>query len=416
MKINLNIYLTTITVFCFLQITSQNSTKNDFKKMSNADLILKYYGDTLLRSNCVRYAAVVKNSSSKFEIEIGVNEYNCINLSDSIPDCDILTRNFPANIIPTSFPIPNNWNISKCNNLNKIDVTKKNNYRVKSKRIEITKKLSNQFYSNRNENIDNEFIKPKEKTKTQLLNYVPSISLRDWVYKKPSNHSIRIKDGDLGSLGAIFELQEYPDELFGITNWHVLNGKLNDTVFSSNDYPIGNIFWTAKNSLFEAAFVRFNTKTKILFKQKYNQVIPKFLIKKEITFTDYGHHHGAGSDKDRFAKVFSNNAHVKVFSDLFTPRNRIFKKQILFNNLSKKGDSGTILRSLNVSEILNPNIKCLGLIIADNYSITLKDKKKQLLTVSNNLTNIFDIVFDNQEYIFDPLKGKTPVYIFKLKK
>ncbi|WP_298903722.1 hypothetical protein [uncultured Psychroserpens sp.] len=177
-----------------------------------------------------------------------------------------------------------------------------------------------------------------------------------------------------GTVGGLFSLSKFPNELFGISNWHVIkgkSGKLGDPIYKhyidsrgrfEDKRIVGNLFWASKFNEIDAAIFHFNfdsIKDEILKKDILRGVpiinkigvpeIGKRVLKKGVR---------TGETE---GKILSDNTTIKF--EIEHGKNKeikIFRNQIMVEKISDDGDSGSILFS--------EDKKAIGLIFASNNS------------------------------------------------
>ncbi|WP_299556050.1 hypothetical protein [Seonamhaeicola sp.] len=265
---------------------------------------------------------------------------------------------------------------------------------------------------------DFEILKTYETRKFTLIDpydeteeILPSKSLKSGLH-------IGNKERSGGTLGAVFQLEGFPNEYFGISNWHVLAydielggdivqpGKDNyDSYKPLEKYKCGRLFWRCLDKRREVAFVHFNNfdrfdKHHIENRENYCGIklsgnlrdVPP--IGKKLNKCNY-----LNSSNN---EVLSRNATVKVEDTRFYSVGResfkIFKNQILLKNELESGNSGSVLTFKE-----DNNIGAVGLLFCKT-----EDYK---MSVANNLSHIFNTCFDDfhPDYREIYYKAKIPM-------
>ncbi|WP_074408769.1 hypothetical protein [Aquimarina megaterium] len=202
---------------------------------------------------------------------------------------------------------------------------------------------------------------------------------------------IGTKNSSSGTLGGIFFLEDFPDHLFGISNWHVLTeevglgGPITNGVGNSNkEAQIGTLFWESLDHDKEVAFVLFN---KDYFKSISNTNACGYKLNGKICFPEIGMEVvtcGITSTKGYSSsrEIYSSNSIIKINEGQYKSHN-IFYNQILIKNLSNSGDSGSL--------ISNKKGEVVGLIFAETKEI--ENTHLDNITVANNIQHIFNKTF-----------------------
>lgn len=170
------------------------------------------------------------------------------------------------------------------------------------------------------------------------------------------------KHKSAGTLGAVFQLEEFPDEYFGISNWHVLayGIKLGDDIIQpgknsygasiSSKHECGYLFWRCLDEQREAAFVHFNKLDR--FDNHHEKIRTNYcnniLSGKVIPVPNIGEElkncNRLGQGK---REILSRNITVKVYDPKLAPEEdryiKVFKNQILLKGNFRNGNSGSIL-------------------------------------------------------------------------
>ena len=344
--------------------------------------VLDYYEHMFFRSPHVIYAALVQKTlghQAFFQLEIGVNS-NSIKIEDWDPK-STLNLDFPENIIPRHLLMLDPMSFGPFY------------YDTESTPFSI-------------QNIDDTVIKNTNSLLTSIVyltgDPVPTIHKEikeiDWINQPIGSQYICDKRRKLtGTLGSFFYLEEAPDTLFGISNWHVCGArksKIGDPVFMGKPKDklgeLGKLYWFEIDTNKEVAFIKINDN---LHRDLITMYCDDFPILK-LGSPEVGqlvYHRGAGSrnGNTEFMKssIHSINATIKIYSTRYGNSFRIFKNQILVNTpFSEDGDSGAILFSK--PEI---NSQAVGLIFASPYVFKIAGKNVSTkFTVANHLSNIFN--------------------------
>ncbi len=328
---------------------------NQFKYHSKAeaDKALEYWGHFLLENiKNSRYVAVVENNDLEYKYKLELGQ---LNENESIS---------PENCAPK---------ILSNSNINNDIIRKLNNDDFK---FNISKRQISEFFLG----YDDESRYENKDFNDDILRAGSLIG----------NNSILP-----GTLGGIFQLEEFPEEYFGITNWHVIGIgiELGDPIYlhtTDNDnesFNCGKLFWKNIDPQKEIAIVHFD-------KSKFQSIEPINIcgysfsgkISSPIVNTDVkkcGASSSCGNEINNceLKKIHSSNAIVKIYT--YTGYS-IFENQILIDEFTVNGDSGSL--------IVNKTNDVVGLFFA-----TTEDKKG--FSVANNITNIFNHEFINSQIV-----------------
>ncbi|WP_459212929.1 hypothetical protein [Aquimarina rhabdastrellae] len=324
--------------------------------------------DFIKNHNSIRYLAVVKEDSNSFKIEIGKKENTqedlykkLINLliqrSDSLPSSDF--KNFCLN----------------CRDHSLED-------------IKLLFKLKNveRFTSEYSTQNDRPFSFSKE--------------LKGGISISHEN------SGSVGTLGGLFKLNDYPNTLFGITNWHVASGAGIDlgkkiihpafSTFNSSksvpNYICGQLSWHCLDDYREAAIIQFYDLKETQFEKTSSTNTCGYAIKsiEKPSFDSKvkicGYKSGCNKNDNECTpySIHSTNATIKVHNSNYGNASNgyndtiLFKKQILVKDISTDGDSGSLL--------VNEQNNAIGLIFAKTTTV----KNIANICVANNINTIFN--------------------------
>lgn len=203
-----------------------------------------------------------------------------------------------------------------------------------------------------------------------------------------------------GTIGAIVKLEGYKNELFLLSNWHVLmgeTGKIGDPIVDSKGNIIGELFWAVYNDFYDLALAKITCND---FKNNHVEIRPLEDLD-EIKIDTHIKKYGAITDING-SEIYSKNAFVKI--TLSDDRNKVFKNQILTNYISKKGDSGSLV-------LTGDSNKALGVIfagdgkdisVANHIHLLVKDIQIPAYRYSMNGYNVqmpsikFDSIFTSK--------------------
>lgn len=356
----------------------------------NAIEALEYYESLLMRSLDVIYVAVVKENSCYHEcykLEIAVSS-DRVDFDSSITPTMAINRDFKEHQIPIDLPIPSQFMQAVYNKEHIID-SSESFYTYGSIIVEKIKldeeeslKTSKSFYDS--------YSKNKRSN---------NLSLKNWL-KIPYGSQPIYSDKSEGTLGGCFTLKEFPDKILGITTWHSFsnNEVLGEKIYldESNLIEIGKSFWKKINLFYEVGFIELDIKvidkifSKCINKSKWRIGKPKIgaVVKRQ----GYGSYIAMKGVKQsnifEIPKIFSTNATVRVYQNNYENQHKIFKNQILIQDLSTDGDSGAILVSENKNKTKQ---KAIGIMFS-NLGVfepggNVNTYKR--VTVASNLKKIF---------------------------
>lgn len=351
-----------------------------------ANEVLEYYERFLLRCEHIIYIAVVNGTNNNYSLEIGIKYigYNYtpeipnsekVHLDSNLSDIDIYLGKFKDNTIPTSFPIPSVFEAEIKEQYIRLepDYERKDLDKIKSSKslkINVSVVKNNKKEAVNIENIKRKKIKNDRSIKIESLN------------KK-------------ATLGAIFKILEFPNDLFGITNQHLFeyeNAKLGDPVWNGNKQElIGNLFWMADDIYREVAIIKMNNE----FKERYesSRYSPLLISKPKIGMKVF--HNGITNYfKNPISEIISNNATVRIKDNEDNDGWALYKKQILISDNTVPGDSGSF--------VLNNKNEVVGLNFAKTHprKVVLGLVEEREFSVANNINMILNYKFQNMQEIF----------------
>lgn len=302
--------------------------------------ILKF-GDFLIKRKGIRYVAIVKDDKSDnnedYMIEVGVDS---IELQLSIHENEHshpLFRNPILSEISDDFILTDDI---------KFFLQKKYYDHEISKEVRISKDLK---------------LRETDVIKLQGINLNPGQGILNSKF-----------DIEMGTIGAVVELENYENEFFLLSNWHVLmgeNGRIDDEILDENKKKLGKLFWGIHNKYYDLALA------KVTNEKVYEKI-------KEITHIDSpsqikidGNIKKFGNKTDlNSSNIYSKFAYVKIGYDS-DKEPYYFKNQIITDFMSLKGDSG----SLVLDEDSN---KSIGVIFAgDSKRISIANYLYPLLNI-----------------------------------
>lgn len=401
---------------------------NFYNTESDANEVLDYYENLILRSKHVLYIAVVKKQEI-YQIEIGISESNSVKIIDIDPQ-DAYFGNFPPNEIPEYLPIPSQFKfiLQEYYKLSNNNIKTNENTRLyssifKNASIRIEKKdFKKSSTSEDLKSLESTDIKSSENKET-IIKLNSERNKDPWFVNYPyGGQPIKYHLGGTGTLGAIFKLMEFPGKLFGISNWHVLVGSkklLGKDIFSPEKASLnnkktkrGHLFWSGLNINIEAAFMEFNGDIKNIIdkyqaKSDYtNWVLGQPKIGMLVNHKGYGTGNGKeenSTEKTINPKIYSVNATVRIDISNYKENNgkKIFKNQILIKERNTtNGDSGSlvIVNDKGEPKVVGLNFAGINGFISDE-TINKNDLEFKY-SVANNLNLIFNTKFSNKQEVF----------------
>ncbi|WP_160114510.1 hypothetical protein [Aquimarina sp. AU474] len=350
-----------------------------------ANRVLEHYENYLMRSIYVKYLAVVKSVTypDRYTIEIGVTGVGKVELDENIDVQRAYEGRFPENKIPKLLPIP-----------------PKNKNKIIPRDTKIITVDEIKTLDVEDKNIFEKGIF------TEIIN--PNINYKDWFSFPYGAQPIYSKNQkDKGTLGAVFRLKDFPDELFGISNWHVISGKtsnLGDKVYDSDSNKIGSLFWHSFDIYREVAFVKFDPKIAEKMIKTYNlSCKPELMItrpKLNMNVQQLGQATSLNNNRTpKRSTIHSLNATIRISdSDDYDNGRKIFKKQLLIKHFSRPGDSGALVHTIK-----GKKTKAIGSIFALTPKLlNVFDSNDQVIqyTVANNIFYIFNKLFDQKQEVY----------------
>ena len=393
-----------------------------YNSIKQANEVLEYYETLILRSEKVKYIAVV-DSENGFKIEVGCDIGNNITIDNDISLINAYLGDFPQTKIPGKLPVPSEFKHKLKFYLKNSDCKEnsKSNDQMRNESL-------NKFYvstsivefknSSRNDSEKSGFKNRQEKTlfidqinpDTDLNVDIPD----PWLIYPYGGLPINSDLEEIGSLGAIFKLLEFPCKLFGLSNWHILTGfneKLGQPIFSPKNYPYGSqqierghLFWANVNTNHEAGIVEFNDPTSDLLsehflKEEHNWSLSEPKIGMEVFH--FGLTQSKKNNKNsEIPKIHSVNATVRIVDTRFRNSKRIFKNQILVPQYSSGGASGSLMltKQQDETKAIGLNFASIDGFIVDSNLNT--EDIKITYSVANNLNSIFNTSFKKKQEVF----------------
>ncbi len=355
-------------------------TNQTFANEEQADEVLEYYENFILRCTYVAYIAVVKEGYN-FKIEIGINSIGKgkvkYDKTRKLSPLDVLQGKFDANIIPSYFPIPSEF---------------KHKIKTSSKalilyNINFVSSCAIQTKSNSSD---------KKKIKTKFL--------REKVKK---SYFVKNIHNTACTMGSTFKLLQFPNDIFGITNQHLFSyqdARLGDCVYNENDEIIGESFWVTKDYDKEVAIIKicknhhkdysnFDTQLPLGFPQIGMKVIHNGFSSNSKINSGHKVTSIIRSVNATIRKVEANNSHNWS----------VYKHQLLMDDFTVSGDSGALI----ISADENDRRCVVGLNFAKFSKIEIENSAEKNYTIANNINGIFnhkfsqkqEILVDNDSYV-----------------
>ena len=375
-----------------------------FQSEDEANEVLEYYENILLRCQDIIYLAVVEKPLEKqmcYGLEIGI-KYSA---KDKVKAMDILPLNtyygdFAIHEIPRFFPVPSvakkdideGRTIAQDPEIEESPSTKDDNIKIIKNDEKDIKGWIAKWVKDKKEQTDPNGIPSESNTPTT-----------------PNSLSIKSIHKKTGTLGGVFKLDEFPDSYFGITNQHIFsdpNTKLGDDVTDEGgETIIGKLFWTANDIRKDVAFVKLNEEfSDEYLKEKEAISISKPKIDTHVYHNGFETHGGSSNRTTSTAKIHSINATVRIHKPDEPQRWKIYKNQILIENYSTDGDSGSLVLNNEGNEI-----RALGLNFGRTFERSIfgtRDNKG--FSVANCIDNIFNKDFNEKQEVFDKKYSDTP--------
>jgi hypothetical protein len=371
--------------------------------LDEANIAQEYYRKYFLKRNEVDYVAVVKHTdpNKQYAIEIGKKNGTArrVNVRGKKRK---LKGFFNNNYIPHRLPIPNSFENSASRR------KKFRNDFYSDKFIDVREEAPGNFVTH---NVVSKYqsTKIEKNQEATTKNDLPKIKAGNSI----SRHLLRA-----GTLGGIFELEDFPKMYFGISNWHVLSDEFGhdeerNVISPGGDFTsrnvntekkIGTLFWKSIHDYREAAFVKID---EIHHNRLSDTNDCGYSLSGEIDTAKIGDLvkkcgnatgcNGVNGFSKNFM-VYSVNASVKVNGSSFSER--VFHNQILVPLFSENGDSGSI--------VVNEKYNVIGLLFA-------RSDGGRGYSVVNDINYIFNREFNEKQtiYIDDECKEVSE---FKLKK
>lgn len=353
---------------------------NFYTSKSEADKALDHYENYILRCEYVIFLAVVEKTINKkngFIIMIGISSEGkkIIKFDEDLSENQIVNGDFKDNTIPKYFPLLTNR--SKVSNDSR-------------KGVRSSKAISDK----------KEFLKHEVKW-LQVSGSQSKRNAEILTYNNSSGFMVRNEKvpGLPTTLGGLFRLENFPHDLFGITNHHLFDNfdaTLGDSVLDKDYEEIGNLFWKADDFEKESAILKMNCH----FINKYllGEVVKPLEIDKPC-LGEVVYHNGRISGRQSRglnSKIISLNATVRIHKQIDPEKWEIYKNQLLIEDNTEFGDSGSLVKSLDD--------KIVGLNFAKTSVKKIVEKNEPNIditySVANNITKIFNYDFPYDQEVF----------------
>ncbi len=106
---------------------------------------------------------------------------------------------------------------------------------------------------------DNEISKEVRISKDLKLRETDVIKLQG-INLNPGQGILNSKfDIEMGTIGAVVELENHENEFFLLSNWHVLmgeDGRIDDEILDENNKKLGKLFWGIHNKYYDLALAK----------------------------------------------------------------------------------------------------------------------------------------------------------------
>jgi len=398
--------------------------KNFYPSLILADEVLDYYEDYLLKCRQIIYIAVVENKKKSksglnqngYCIEIGIksDEAAKVNFDEhnKLSPLEIYFGDFDECTIPAYFPIPSDfrYTLKSILNTNTLFLSEIISMRDSSNSNKIDELKDTLFNKEKTSNITAilNFVDHENDNKETI--YMEGDSKLDRSTKKTSNKNNGVIDSynvlnQIGAkpmtLGGIFRILEFPNELFGITNQHLFDYKqvkLGDQITTIDGKIIGELFWMCEDLYREAAIVKIDQD---FFDkpEEYNDSI--ILSSPELNMKVTHNGFGSETSVNRNSTIISKNATVRIYESDDGENWKIFKNQILIDVNTTPGDSGSL--------VITENKKVVGLNFGKTYKrkVVGSENKYRSLSVANNINLILNHKFCQKQEILSKKKKIT---------
>ncbi|AUP81018.1 hypothetical protein [Flavivirga eckloniae] len=391
-----------------------------YMSQKEANEVLEFYENRLMSIDDVTYAAVVENtvktSSGEenfgYKLEIGTSSKEIVIIDSSIKPFNAYIGNWGENKIPEYLPVPSEYR-QYLNYSYKIKSKKNSNYNLKIK----NNRFSSQVYVKKIEFRDYEYKKQSNlnnRVNDPLLHTTNGTNESDintdkkWIDYALGGQPIKTESGNPGTLGGVFQLLEFPNKLFGISNWHVIAGKtalLGQDTYSYGDNVVrGELFWHNMDIEREVGFISFNNETVKEYRLKYGENNLMWTVEApKIGMPVFQNGYGRGKNKsvENEGKIISINATIKNRDPLFPNKIKIFRHQLLIERIHNGGDSGALVFKKKNDDM--PPV-AIGLLFAEEAQWIAVDPDSQSTTrcfsVANNLSRIFNYSFPLKQEVY----------------
>ncbi len=365
--------------------------RNFYSNINQANEVLDYYEKYLLKCEYIVFIAVVEKvigSLEGFSLQFGILKKGKkkVKIDDSLTRDQIVNGCFKDNTIPSYLPLDDKFSSS-------MEDVNKDFYKTFLE------------YNNGKERVDyiinwlddpeplDQLLSKRGLRKVEKANFIKSYPLVSKKYEVET------------TLGGLFKIKEYPNAVFGITNYHLFDypdARLGDIVLDRrNGKEIANLFWKANDLEKEVSFLKMDNNN-----FKVSDSITNFIRPTNIAEAKLGqkvYHNGQISgrnSKDQETKIVSLNATVRVFRSRDPERWTIYKNQILIEQNTRNGDSGSL--------VITENDKIVGLNFArsfGSYKVAKTDKKEgsntfKAYSYANHINNIFNYSFPRDQEVY----------------
>ncbi len=355
----------------------------EYETEKEADEVLEDLGDILIQEDNIIYLAVIKKIN--FEIEVGTKDGEKVNLRHYLEEFPIIARNVSKSNFPDIKRFPEER------------TTEFYDFLSNFAELSISTKKTSEFYIK-------DIFKPAVSIGEHRSDFLRSgIDIGNSLVNS-------------GPIGAIFQIENFPNEYFGISNWHILGfgvelgsniihpGMSSISANQIDEHKCGSLFWSSNSTNLEVAFAHFDMD---YFKGVEKNFNCGYRLSGKINtpkINETVKHCGGrvrlnNTPTSNQNEIHSVNAIIKANNlEGVNPKHVVYKNQILINKFSDSGDSGAV--------VLNKNNDVVGLIFSkiDN----------QQFSVANNINLIFNKWFETSQKV----KINDEVYYinqFKLK-
>jgi hypothetical protein len=354
--------------------------------------VIAHYDVFLMKCIDVLYVAAVaapNDEEGKYAVEIGLKQKQRIQIK-SVPKPHTYFGAFDEFIIPSELPVPSECVFSIKSQLGKIKNFDQESFIIDENQKE--KYAPPILVFAHEDKLWRSYGFTKDSEKKQLLAN-DNWQNDKWYEYQYGGQPIYGVNGYNGTLGGVFRLMEFPNDVFGISNWHILTAgylPLGSPIFSTNDNKVrGYLFWKGLSIGTESAFIKLTDIDAQKMYERYDLKNKNWKLgqpKNGMKVTHLGWGSNSGGMSGRVEKIRSVNATVRISLSTVDEHNKIFRNQILIEDFSTGGDSGALV--LNAED----EKTAVGLIFGKTtFDLPFKDEKKRaILSVANNLNTIFN--------------------------